>query len=85
MPMSIALVFADPEVCDVRPHGPMRAPPARTNPQRVRPLQVAVSIALVFADPEMCDARSVSSWPESALRFAFGMLVMDAWQYFIHR
>ncbi|GBF97700.1 sphinganine C(4)-monooxygenase-like [Raphidocelis subcapitata] len=48
-------------------------------------IQVAVSIGLVFADPEMCDARRSRSWAASAARFAAGMLVMDSWQYFIHR
>jgi sphinganine C4-monooxygenase len=48
-------------------------------------IQVTVSIGLVFADPEMCDARASPSWLHSAARFALGMVVMDGWQYFIHR
>jgi sphinganine C4-monooxygenase len=48
-------------------------------------IQVSVSIGLVFADPEMCDARASPSWLHSAAHFALGMVVMDGWQYFIHR
>lgn len=48
-------------------------------------IQVSVSIGLVFVDPEMCDARRWRGWLHGLPRFALGMFIMDAWQYFIHR
>jgi len=48
-------------------------------------IQVMVSIGMVFVDPEMCDARRWRGWATGLPRFVLGMVIMDTWQYFIHR
>ena len=49
-------------------------------------LQTGLGVFVMFADPAMCDAHAGGGgWPRAAKEFVFGMLVLDTWQYFIHR
>lgn len=48
-------------------------------------IQVAVGMLMTFADPGFCDAKPWRGWARAAREFVLAMLVLDAWQYFIHR
>jgi sphinganine C4-monooxygenase len=48
-------------------------------------IQIATGVAMALLDPEFCDSKPYRGLGRSALEFISAMLVMDAWQYFIHR
>jgi len=48
-------------------------------------IQVMVGIGMVLVDPQFCDKRPFRGLPRACLEFIAAMLVMDAWQYWIHR
>lgn len=48
-------------------------------------LQTVLGLAILFIDPETCDAKPPQGWARSSIQFFLGMVVIDAWQYFIHR
>lgn len=48
-------------------------------------LQFSLGVIALLADPQQCDANPPKGWVQSALQFGLGMVVMDTWQYWIHR
>uniref|UniRef100_A0A383VA56 Fatty acid hydroxylase domain-containing protein n=1 Tax=Tetradesmus obliquus TaxID=3088 RepID=A0A383VA56_TETOB len=48
-------------------------------------IQVAVGVLMTLADPGFCDAKPWTGWLAAVPEFFVAMLVMDAWQYIIHR
>ncbi len=48
-------------------------------------IQLASGVVMTLVDPEFCDSRPWRGLPYMAIEWAAAMLVMDAWQYSIHR
>lgn len=48
-------------------------------------LQVSLACTMLLLDPHQCTANPAKGWLTSASHFIIGMVVMDTWQYFIHR
>lgn len=48
-------------------------------------IQVAVGIIMTLADPGFCDVKPYRGLARAIPEFVLAMLVLDAWQYFIHR
>lgn len=48
-------------------------------------VQFILGFVLLLVDPDQCDAKQPGGWAISCLQFAAGMLIMDTWQFWIHR
>jgi sphinganine C4-monooxygenase len=48
-------------------------------------IQFALAFGVMLVDPDQCEAKPPRSWPMTVLEFVLGMLIMDTWQFWIHR
>lgn len=48
-------------------------------------IQLVIAFAMTLSDPQFCEIRPWNGWIHEALQFCLAMLVMDTWQYAIHR
>ena len=48
-------------------------------------IQFALAFIVMLVDPDQCAAKPPKGWVMSAVEFSIGMLIMDTWQFWIHR
>eukprot|EP00877_Chromochloris_zofingiensis_P004654 jgi/Chrzof1/1418/Cz10g07090.t1 len=48
-------------------------------------IQIVVGLLMIFIDPGFCDSKPYRGLIPAVGEFVVAMLVLDAWQYFIHR